>query len=117
MASNGCLPAVGPPGHRLNPRTGQPHAQVYDLLNSRKKLNILEDGKKQVCVVGLKVRRVQLCPVEHSGTLRGGMRLGLGAAARDTLTGQACRGAVGTCVKGRGCVYAGACQTCSSPLL
>ena len=32
--------------------------QVYDLLNSRKKLNILEDGKKQVCVVGLKVRRV-----------------------------------------------------------
>jgi hypothetical protein len=29
---------------------------VYDLLNGRKKLNILEDGKKQVCVVGLKVR-------------------------------------------------------------
>jgi kinesin family protein 2/24 len=28
---------------------------VFDLLNGRKKLNILEDGKKQVCVVGLKV--------------------------------------------------------------
>lgn len=33
-----------------------PPLQVYDLLNGRKKLNILEDGKKQVCVVGLKVR-------------------------------------------------------------
>jgi hypothetical protein len=31
---------------------------VFDLLNGRKKLNILEDGKKQVCVVGLKVSRV-----------------------------------------------------------
>jgi len=28
--------------------------KVFDLLNGRKKLNILEDGKKQVCVVGLK---------------------------------------------------------------
>lgn len=30
--------------------------KVFDLLNMRKKLNILEDGKKKVCVVGLKVR-------------------------------------------------------------
>lgn len=29
--------------------------KVFDLLNMRKKLNILEDGKKKVCVVGLKV--------------------------------------------------------------
>lgn len=28
---------------------------MFDLLNGRKKLNILEDAKKQVCVVGLKV--------------------------------------------------------------
>jgi hypothetical protein len=27
---------------------GQP-LQVFDLLNARKRLNILEDGKKQVC--------------------------------------------------------------------
>lgn len=32
--------------------------KVFDLLNMRKKLNILEDGKKKVCVVGLKVRCV-----------------------------------------------------------
>lgn len=31
--------------------------KVFDLLNMRKKLNILEDGKKKVCVVGLKVSR------------------------------------------------------------
>jgi kinesin family protein 2/24 len=30
--------------------------KVFDLLNSRKKLNILEDAKKKVVVVGLKVR-------------------------------------------------------------
>ena len=30
---------------------------MFDLLNGRKKLNILEDGKKQVCVVGLKVSK------------------------------------------------------------
>lgn len=30
--------------------------KVFDLLNMRKKLNILEDGKKKVCVVGLKVQ-------------------------------------------------------------
>lgn len=28
--------------------------QVFDLLNQRKKLNILEDGKRKVVVVGLK---------------------------------------------------------------
>jgi hypothetical protein len=33
--------------------------KVFDLLNMRKKLNILEDGKKKVCVVGLKVSGVQ----------------------------------------------------------
>lgn len=33
--------------------------KVFDLLNMRKKLNILEDGKKKVCVVGLKVREGQ----------------------------------------------------------
>jgi hypothetical protein len=30
--------------------------KLYDLLNMRKKLNILEDGKKKVVVVGLKVQ-------------------------------------------------------------
>ena len=33
--------------------------KLYDLLNMRKKLNILEDGKKKVVVVGLKVCRQQ----------------------------------------------------------
>ena len=38
------------------PRAAKPRPnQVFDLLNGRKKLNILEDGKKQVVVVGLKV--------------------------------------------------------------
>ncbi|KAF6259011.1 P-loop containing nucleoside triphosphate hydrolase protein [Scenedesmus sp. NREL 46B-D3] len=32
--------------------------KVFDLLNMRKKLNILEDGKKKVCVVGLKEHTV-----------------------------------------------------------
>lgn len=36
--------------------------KVFDLLNMRKKLNILEDGKKKVCVVGLKVCRLELVP-------------------------------------------------------
>lgn len=34
-------------------------AEVFDLLNARKKLNILEDGKKRVVVVGLKEVPVQ----------------------------------------------------------
>lgn len=34
--------------------------KVFDLLNMRKKLNILEDGKKKVCVVGLKVRTLRM---------------------------------------------------------
>lgn len=35
--------------------------KVFDLLNMRKKLNILEDGKKKVCVVGLKVSCFNRC--------------------------------------------------------
>lgn len=34
--------------------------KCFDLLNMRKKLNILEDGKKKVCVVGLKVRAADI---------------------------------------------------------
>ncbi|PNH08824.1 Kinesin-like protein KIF2A [Tetrabaena socialis] len=34
--------------------------KVFDLLNQRKKLNILEDGKKKVCVVGLKEFEVEV---------------------------------------------------------
>lgn len=33
--------------------------KVFDLLNQRKRLNILEDGKRQVCVVGLKEFNVE----------------------------------------------------------
>jgi len=33
--------------------------KVFDLLNQRKRLNILEDGKRQVCVVGLKEVNVE----------------------------------------------------------
>lgn len=33
--------------------------KTFDLLNSRKRLNILEDGKRQVCVVGLKEYNVE----------------------------------------------------------
>lgn len=35
--------------------------KVFDLLNMRKKLNILEDGKRKVVVVGLKVIRHPAC--------------------------------------------------------
>ncbi len=33
---------------------------MFDLLNERKKLSILEDAKKRVCVVGLKVRDIDM---------------------------------------------------------
>jgi hypothetical protein len=59
---------------------------VFDLLNGRKKLNILEDGKKQVCVVGLKVRRRasgdgglwRLLFLSGGGQARGEPRMSLG---------------------------------------
>lgn len=38
--------------------------KVFDLLNSRKKLNILEDAKKKVVVVGLKVSGTH-CAIIH----------------------------------------------------
>lgn len=52
--------------------------KVFDLLNMRKKLNILEDGKKKVCVVGLKVRRP--------------------ASQPDTRPAQHCRAGAAACV-------------------
>ncbi len=36
--------------------------KLYDLLNGRKRLNMMEDGKKRVCIVDLKVCRVCSVP-------------------------------------------------------
>ena len=33
--------------------------KLYDLLNGRKRLNMMEDGKKRVCIVDLKVCMLQ----------------------------------------------------------
>ncbi|KIZ05656.1 kinesin family member 2/24 [Monoraphidium neglectum] len=55
--------------------------KVYDLLNGRKKLNILEDGKKQVCVVGLKEHVVDDVEVVKQLIEEANMRRSTGSTA------------------------------------
>ncbi|GBF89094.1 kinesin-13A-like [Raphidocelis subcapitata] len=55
--------------------------KVFDLLNGRKKLNILEDGKKQVCVVGLKEHIVDDVEVVKQLIEEASMRRSTGSTA------------------------------------